>query len=80
MSDALEYQHPSDAAKRGSFRVTDFGFDPAFEESVAEYRAEVLTAKYREHPVPNGMGGKRPPVGKAQTAPWKRMMRVHPLA
>lgn len=72
VSNKLEYQHPSDFSKRGSFRVTDFGFDPSFEESVAEYRAEVLTGKYRKHHVSNP--GKRLNVSKPQTAPWKRMM------
>lgn len=77
VSNRLEYQHAFDSAKRGSFRVTDIGFDPGFEDSVAEYRAEVLTAKYREYPVSNR--GKRAAVNKVQTAPWKRMMRVPTL-
>ncbi len=53
VSNRLEYHHPSDYAKRGSFRVTDFGFDPGYKESVAEYRAQVLTGKYMNHPIPN---------------------------
>ena len=73
VSNRLEYQSPSDFAKRGSFRVTDFGFDTNFEESAAEYRAEVLTGKYRKNPISSH--SRRPStIAGVHTAPWKRMM------
>jgi saccharopine dehydrogenase-like NADP-dependent oxidoreductase len=77
VSQRLEYQRLEDAAKRGSFRVTDFGLDPGNEESVWEYRAEVFTAKYKDYSA--STRGKRPTTYNVQTAPWKRMMQVFPV-
>ena len=69
----LEYQNAGDLTKRGSFRVTDYGFDPNFEESVAEYRADVLTGQYKKHPIKFNKGFK-PQRPETESAPWKRVM------
>jgi hypothetical protein len=68
----LEYHHAKDLTKRGSFRVTDYGFDPNFEESVAEYRAEFLTGKYKKHRIKRAKRGKT--FDPMKSAPWKRIM------
>jgi hypothetical protein len=72
ISARLEIHDPSDSTKRGSFRVSDFGFDPNFEESVIEYRAEFLTGKYKDNPV--GPHARRRNLANLQSAFWKRMM------
>jgi len=72
VSDRLEYRSPFDYAKRGSFRVTDFDFDPSFGESAAEYRAEVLTGTYKKHPLKSLP--RRRSSFPTKTVPWKRIM------
>jgi hypothetical protein len=75
----LEYQQLADSStnesqrKRGSFRVSDFGFDPNFEESSIEYRAEVTTGKYKDIPISRPK--ERPAsLHISETGNWKRMM------
>lgn len=72
VSTKLEISESLDSMKRGSFRVSDFGFDPNFEESVVEYRAEFPTGKYKENPI--GTRERRKSYSKLQGAFWKRMM------
>jgi len=74
VSTQLEYRRPGDLKKRGSFKVTDYEFDPNFEESVAEYRADIPSGKFldpdrriKQRPI-------SPSSGDAKTAPWKRIM------
>jgi hypothetical protein len=76
VSTKFEVHDPSDIVKRGSFRVSDFGFDPSFEESVIEYRAEFPTGKYKDNPT--GTRVRRNGHRKLESggAPWKRMMYV----
>lgn len=63
---------------RGSFRVSDFGFDPNFEESVIEYRAEFLTGKYKDNPVGPRVKGRA--YANLQSAFWKRMIEIRGLS
>lgn len=72
VSNRLEYQPLGDVSKKGSFRVTDFQFDPDYVESVAEYRAEIVTGKYREHPISSTAKVVQPV--SVHSAAWKRMM------
>jgi hypothetical protein len=72
VSSKLEYSNSKDLTKRGSFKVTDFDFDPAFEESVAEYRADIPTGQFRKNRVKGVM--RRTSLGSTQSAPWKRVM------
>jgi hypothetical protein len=72
VSSKLEYSNPKDLTKRGSFKVTDYEFDPKFEESVAEYRADIPTGQFRKHRVKGIM--RRTSFGSTQSAPWKRVM------
>jgi hypothetical protein len=64
--------NPDNASERGSFKVTDYEFDPTFEESVAEYRADVWTGPVKKHPVKGER--RRTGLGSTQSAPWKRVM------
>jgi hypothetical protein len=72
VSSKLEYSNSKDLTKRGSFKVTDYEFDPTFEESVAEYRADIPTGQFRKHRVKGVM--RRTSFGSTQSAPWKRVM------
>lgn len=72
ITNKLEYWHPDDRSKRGSFRVSDFDIDPNFEESGIDYRAEFFTGMYKSRPV----GCPRTDPISSSTACWKRMMWV----
>jgi hypothetical protein len=72
VSSKLEYSNPNDKYKRGSFKVTDYEFDPTFKESIAEYRADVRTGPFRQDRV-EGVR-RRTGLGSMQSAPWKRVM------
>lgn len=72
VSSKLEYRGLSDTDKRGSFRVKDYGFDPDYEVSVAEYRAEIPIGQFRRHLLPTGT--RKNSLDKFETAPWKRVM------
>lgn len=73
----LEYRGASDMNKRGSFKVKDYDFDPDYEVSVAEYRADVPIGQVRKHRVKDG--ARRSSMDTAQSAPWKRIMCVEIL-
>jgi hypothetical protein len=70
VTNKLEYQHPNDRSKRGSFRVSDFDIDPNYEESGMDYRAEFFTGMYKSRPVEFP---RTDPINSS-TACWKRMM------
>lgn len=73
VSTRLGYRHPGDLEKRGSFKVTDYEFDPNFEKSVAEYRADISSGIFLEdrRTKPRATN----PINEdVKTAPWKRIM------
>jgi hypothetical protein len=70
VTNKLEYQHPNDRSKRGSFWVSDFDIDPNYEESGIDYRAEFFTRMYKDRPVEFP---RTDPISSS-TACWKRMM------
>lgn len=72
VSDRLEYWRPGDYKKRGSFKITDYYFDPHFEVSVAEYRADIPIGKFRDGPIQKAESKKS--FEGVKTAPWKRIM------
>jgi len=74
VSNQLEYRRPGDFKKRGSFKVTDYEFDPNFEESVAEYRADIPSGKFLDPDRRIKQGATSPSSEEAKTAPWKRIM------
>lgn len=74
VSSKLEYRGTSDINKRGSFRVKDYDFDPDYEVSVAEYRADIPIGQVRKHWIKDGT--RRSSIDTAQSAPWKRIMCV----
>jgi hypothetical protein len=74
VSTQLEYRRPGDHKKRGSFKVTDYEFDPNFEESVAEYRADIPSGKFLDPDRRINQGATNPSSEDAKTAPWKRIM------
>lgn len=71
VTNRLEYQNSNDRAKRGSFRVSDFDFDPNYEESGMDYRSEFFTGMYKEGWLSSPRMD-RP--DSSSTACWKRMM------
>jgi hypothetical protein len=71
VTNKLEYQNPNDRAKRGSFLVSDFDFDPSYEESGMDYRSEFFTGMYKEGWI-SSRRMDRPT--SSSTASWKRMM------
>jgi hypothetical protein len=72
VSNRLEYNKDSDITKRGSFKVTDYDFDPNFEESVAEYRSEIPTGQFRKYRVEGAT--RKNSLDSTHSAPWKRIM------
>jgi hypothetical protein len=68
----LEYRRPEDLKKRGSFKVTDYEFDPNFEDSIAEYRADIPIGKSKVGRIKRG--GPKNSIEGAKSAPWKRVM------
>jgi hypothetical protein len=74
VSTQLEYRRPGDLKKRGSFKVIDYEFDPNFEESVAEYRADIPSGKFTDPDRRIKQGAKKPSNEDVKTAPWKRIM------
>jgi hypothetical protein len=72
VSTQLEYRRPGDFTKRGSFKVTDYEFDPNFEESVAEYGADIPIGKFKYGRIRKGAS--KTSIEGTKTAPWKRIM------
>jgi len=72
VSSKLEYTGTSNPNKRGSFKVKDYEFDPDYELSVAEYRADIPIGQVRRHRVRHRMRSNS--IDAAQSAPWKRIM------
>lgn len=72
VSSKLECRRPSDRDKRGSFRVKDYDFDPDYEVSVAEYRAEIPIGPIRKHRLQSS--SRRGTMEESETGPWKRIM------
>lgn len=70
-SSRLEYRG-ADVGKRGSFRVKDYDFDPDYEVSVAEYRADIPIGQVRRHRIKDRISGDE--TEGPQSAPWKRIM------
>jgi hypothetical protein len=77
VSSKLEYRGTSDINKRGSFRVKDYNFDPDYEVSVAEYRADIPIGQVRKLRVKDG--GRTSSLHAPASAPWKRIMSVYLL-
>lgn len=74
VSTQLEYRRPGDLKKRGSFKVTDYEFDPNFEESVAEYRVDIPSGRFLDPDRRIKQAASSPSSEDAKTAPWKRIM------
>jgi hypothetical protein len=74
VSTQLEYRRPGDLKKRGSFKVTDYEFDPNFEESVAEYRVDIPSGRFLDPDRRIKQAATSPSSEDAKTAPWKRIM------
>jgi hypothetical protein len=75
VSSQLEYTglSVSDPNKRGSLKVKDISFDPEYEESVADYRAEMPIGPLRKHRLKDRIS-RRSSFDPPQSAPWKRIM------